>query len=95
VICYDIRFPELLKDEVMTGARVMLVLSAWFRGPMKEEQWQTLLIARAHETTSYMIGVGNAHDAFVGRSIVVDPKGVKVMDLGAGDRVGSVRSMLK
>jgi predicted amidohydrolase len=35
-----------------------------------------------------MIGVGNAHEAFVGRSIVADPQGVKVMDLGAGENVG-------
>ena len=91
VICYDIRFPELVKGEVMSGARVVIVPSAWFRGPLKEEQWQTLLIARAHENTSYMIGVGNAHEAFVGRSMVVDPQGVKVMDLGAGDRVGFYR----
>lgn len=72
VICYDIRFPELVKGEVMSGARVVIALSAWFRGPLKEEQWQTLLIARAHE--NYMIGVGNAHEAFVGRGIVVDPQ---------------------
>ncbi len=91
VMCYDIRFPELVKDQVMSGARVVIVPSAWFRGPLKEEQWQTLLIARAHENTSYVVGVGNAHEAFVGRSIVVDPQGVKVMDLGAGDRVGFYR----
>jgi len=88
VICYDIRFPELVKGEVMSGARVVVVPSAWFRGPLKEEQWQNLLIARAHENTSYVVGVGNAHEAFVGRSIVVDPQGVKIMDLGFGDRVG-------
>ena len=88
VICYDIRFPELVKEEVMSGARVVIAPSAWFRGPLKEEQWQTLLIARAHENTSYLVGVGNAHEAFVGRSIVVDPQGVKVMDLGVGDNIG-------
>jgi predicted amidohydrolase len=88
VICYDIRFPELVKSEVMSGARTVVVPAAWFRGPLKEEQWQTLLMARAHENTSYVIGVGNANDAFVGRSMVVDPLGVKVLDLGSGDRVG-------
>ena len=88
VICYDIRFPELVKSEVMSGARVVVVPAAWFRGPLKEEQWQMLLMARAHENTSYVIGVGNANDAFVGRSMVVDPLGVKVLDLGSGDRVG-------
>jgi len=88
IICYDLRFPELTKSEAMSGARVLIAPSAWFRGPLKEEQWQTLLIARAHENTSYVIGVGNANEAFVGRSMVVDPMGVKVFDLGTGDRTG-------
>ena len=88
VMCYDLRFPELIKEEVMSGATAIIVPAAWFRGPLKEEQWQTLLMARAAETTSYMIGVGNANENFVGRSIVVDPFGVKVLDLGYGDRIG-------
>ena len=88
VTCYDIRFPELVKKEVMSGARAIIVPAAWFRGPLKEEQWQTLLMARAAENTSYVIGVGNANGNFVGRSIVVDPFGVKVLDLGYGDRIG-------
>jgi predicted amidohydrolase len=88
VTCYDLRFPELMKSEVMAGARAVIVPAAWFRGPMKEEQWQTLLMARAHENTSYVVGVGNANENFVGRSIVVDPFGVKVLDLGAGNRIG-------
>ena len=86
--CYDIRFPELLKAQVMAGARGVVVPAAWFRGPLKEEQWQTLLMARAQENTSYMIAVGNANEAFVGRSMVVNPLGVKVLDLGTGDRIG-------
>lgn len=88
VICYDIRFPELIRTEVMSGARAVVVPSGWVTGPLKEEQWQTLLMARAQENTSYMIGVGNANRAFVGRSAVMDPLGVKVMDLGSGDRIG-------
>lgn len=88
VICYDIRFPELVKSAVMSGARSVIVPSAWYRGPLKEEQWQTLLMARAQENTSYVIGVGNANEAFVGRSMVVDPLGVKVLDLGSGNRIG-------
>jgi predicted amidohydrolase len=88
VTCYDIRFPELVKGLVVEGARVVVVPAAWFRGPLKEEQWQTLLMARAHENTSYVVAVGNANEAFVGRSLVINPLGVKVLDLGTGDRVG-------
>ena len=88
VTCYDLRFPELMKSEVMAGARAVVVPAAWYRGPLKEEQWQTLLMARAQENTSFVIGVGNANEAFVGRSMVVDPLGVKVLDLGTGNRIG-------
>jgi len=87
VLCYDIRFPELIRAEALAGAHAVLAPSAWYAGPLKEEQWQSLLMARAHENTSYMIGVGNANRTFIGRSIVVDPLGVKIMDLGSGDRI--------
>jgi len=88
VLCYDIRFPELIRAEALAGAHAVLAPSAWYAGPLKEEQWQFLLMARAHENTSYMIGVGNASRTFIARSIVVDPLGVKIMDLGSGDRIG-------
>ena len=88
VICYDIRFPELMRAEAMSGAQAVVAPSAWYAGPLKEEQWQSILMARAHENTIYVIGVGNANHAFVGRSLVADPLGVKVLDLGLGDGVG-------
>jgi predicted amidohydrolase len=88
VICYDIRFPELIRREVLSGARAVVAPSGWVKGPLKEEQWQTLLMARAQENTSYMVGVGNANPAFVGRSLVIDPLGVKALDLGVGDGLG-------
>jgi predicted amidohydrolase len=88
VICYDIRFPELVKKQAMAGANVILVPAAWYGGQMKEEQWQTLLTCRAHENTSYVVGVGNANEAFIGRSMVVSPSGIKALDLGAGESVG-------
>ena len=88
ITCYELRFPELMRKQVMSGARAVIVPAAWVRGSLKEEQWQTLLMARAAENTSYVIGVGNAHEAFIGRSTIADPFGVKVLDLGCGCRVG-------
>jgi predicted amidohydrolase len=87
ITCYELRFPELMKREAMAGARAVIVPAGWVRGPMKEMQWEMLLTARATENTSYVIGVGNAHEAFIGRSMVIDPFGVKVLDLGYGNRV--------
>ena len=88
VICYDVRFPELVKAQALAGAEAVLVPSGWYKGPLKEEQWQTLLLARAHESTIYAVGVGNANGAFIGRSLVADPMGTKVLDLGVGDKTG-------
>ncbi len=88
ITCYDLRFPELMRKQVISGARAVIVPAAWVRGPLKEEQWQTLLMARAAENTSYVIGVGNSHRAFIGRSMVADPFGVKVLDLGYGEQIG-------
>jgi len=87
-ICYDVRFPELVKGLALAGAQAIIVPAAWYRGPLKEEQWQTILSTRAHENTSYVVGVGNANDAFIGRSMVADPFGVKALDLGVAERVG-------
>jgi predicted amidohydrolase len=88
VICYDIRFPELIRAEVMAGAQAIIAPAGWYAGPLKEEQWLSILMARAQENTSYLIGVGNSNPAFIGRSVVVDPLGVKILDLGSGDRIG-------
>jgi len=86
-ICYDIRFPELFRKQAMAGAEAVIVPAAWYKGEMKEEQWQTLLMARAHEDTCYVVGVGNANEAFIGRSMVASPSGIKALDLGAGAKV--------
>ena len=88
VICYDVRFPELIRAEAFSGAHAVIAPAGWYAGPLKEEQWQSLLMARAQENTSYVIGVGNANRTFIGRSVVVDPLGVKILDLGSGDKVG-------
>jgi len=87
-ICYDVRFPELIRAEVVSGAKAVIAPAGWYAGPLKEEQWLSVLMARAQENTSYMIGVGNANRTFIGRSVVVDPLGIKIMDLAAGDRMG-------
>ena len=88
ITCYELRFPELMRKQVLSGARAVIVPAGWLRGSLKEEQWQTLLMARAAENTSYVVGVGNAHEAFIGRSMVADPLGIKILDLAHGERVG-------
>ncbi|WP_435332509.1 nitrilase-related carbon-nitrogen hydrolase [Haloarchaeobius sp. TZWWS8] len=78
--CYDLRFPELYRDLVDTGADLVLVPSAW---PYpRVEHWKTLPRARAIENFSYVATI-NASAEFddatlVGRSTLYDPWGTPV-----------------
>ncbi len=103
-ICYDLRFPELFRDLALRGADAVIVPSAWYAGPVKEEHWLTLLKARAIENTLYVAGANLCGAPFAARSAVFDPFGVMIA--GAGEtatlviarldpeRIGEVRTKL-
>jgi len=91
--CYDVRFPELYSILRDMGAEVVLVPSA-FMPTTGSAHWHVLLRARAIETQCFVVasaqsGVHNANDAEVereresyGHSLVVDPNGKVLLDLG-------------
>lgn len=56
--CYDLRFPEMALSLALAGAEVLVLPAAWLRGPHKEIHWSTLLIARALDTTCYVVASG-------------------------------------
>lgn len=75
--CYDLRFPELYRRLVETGATMALVPSAW---PYpRVEHWKLFGRARAVENQLFVAaanGVGTFDDAeLLGRSTVYDPWG--------------------
>jgi deaminated glutathione amidase len=82
MICYDIRFPEVSRILAINGADILAVPSAWVHGIMKEEHWQTILKARAIENGSYVVAPDQVGHIFSGRSMVVDPFGVVILDMG-------------
>jgi predicted amidohydrolase len=82
MICYDIRFPEVSRILAISGADVLAVPSAWVHGIMKEEHWQTILKARAIENGSYVVAPDQVGHIFSGRSMVVDPFGIVILDMG-------------
>jgi predicted amidohydrolase len=82
MICYDVRFPELSRILAINGADILAVPSAWVHGIMKEEHWQTLLKARAIENGSYVAAPDQVGHIFSGRSMVVDPFGIVILDMG-------------
>jgi len=63
-----------------------VVPSAWFKGPLKEETLSFLARARAHENTIYVAVAVQYGDEYTGRSLVVDPWGTQILDLGVGEK---------
>jgi predicted amidohydrolase len=82
MICYDVRFPEVSRILAINGADILAVPSAWVHGIMKEEHWQTILKARAIENGSYVAAPDQVGHIFSGRSMVVDPFGIIILDMG-------------
>ncbi len=84
--CYDLRFPETTRWLVDAGADVVAVAAQWVPGPLKEDQWSTLLRARAIENAVYVAAAGQSAPSGSGDSMIIDPMGVAVAALG--DRTG-------
>ncbi|MCS6711791.1 carbon-nitrogen hydrolase family protein [Brachybacterium sp. EF45031] len=92
--CYDVRFPPLFLGLARAGAQAIAVAASWAPGPGKAEQWRLLCRARAADSTSYVLGCGQAVPAMsgvdavegaptgVGGSLVVDPYGTVVAEAG-------------
>ena len=90
--CYDLRFPELARALVDDGCDLLAVPSAWVAGPLKEDQWTTLVRSRAIENVVYVAAADQPAPAYAGRAMVVDPFGVVVASLGerAGHAVADI-----
>ncbi len=104
LICYDLRFPELSRILTIKGADVLIAPSAWVAGEMKEEHWQTMIKARAIENGSYIVAPDQVGNIYCGKSMVVDPFGIVLLDMGKREgmkivdidktRINQVRSSL-
>lgn len=66
VTCYEVRFPELFKHLANAGAEVILVPTSWANGPSKVDQWRTLCLARALDSTCFVLAAGQADPTTVG-----------------------------
>jgi len=85
-ICYDLRFPELFRTYALKGANLVVVHGGWVSGFLKEETLDFLVKARAHENGLWIVLSNHFGGKYVGRSMVVNPYGVKVLDLGLGEK---------
>jgi deaminated glutathione amidase len=91
-VCYDLRFPSLYSALSDAGAQLLAVPAA-FTVPTGEAHWHTLLRARAIENAAYVVAAaqsGHHQDgrSTFGHSLIVDPWGTILLDMGEGQGVG-------
>ncbi|MFL6721044.1 MAG: carbon-nitrogen hydrolase family protein [Sphingomonas sp.] len=91
-ICYDLRFPGLFAQLAEAGSDVIAVPSA-FTVPTGKAHWHILLRARAIEASLFVVAaaqVGRHEDGrqTFGHSLVVDPWGEILLDMGEEPGVG-------
>lgn len=82
LVCYELRFPEVARKLTLAGADLILVPTAWVRGPLKEEHYQTLVKTRALENTIPVCACDQTGNIFIGRSLVCDALGVTIASAG-------------
>jgi deaminated glutathione amidase len=93
-ICYDLRFPALFARLAEANADVIAVPAA-FTVPTGKAHWEVLLRARAIEAGLFVVAAaqsGHHEDGRTtyGHSLVVDPWGEVLLDMGDGAAVKTV-----
>jgi predicted amidohydrolase len=86
-ICYDMRFPDLFSAYAKSGVDILALPSA-FTVPTGEAHWHILLRARAIESAAFVIaaaqcGVHEDGRQTYGHSLVIDPWGTILLDMGS------------
>lgn len=93
LVCYDIRFPELLRKMAFQGARFSLVSAQWPES--RRQHWLALLRARAIENQIFMIACNRTgvkkNLTYSGDSCVVSPWGDFLHSQTRGRKIGACK----
>lgn len=96
-ICYDLRFPEMFVPYGMAGAKLILIVAEW--PERRVAHWSKLLMARAIENQCYVAGTNKVGESLGvklgGRSAVIDPWGVPLIEGDDGEVLMTVEIDLK
>jgi len=90
-VCYDLRFPELFRQQLDAGMQ-LLVLPSAFTAITGQAHWEVLVRARAIENQCYVIAPDqggyhlNGRETY-GHSMIVDPWGTVLNSLARGPGV--------
>ena len=91
-VCYDLRFPDLYRALTGAGATILSIPAA-FTVPTGQAHWHVLLRARAIEAGAFVVAAAQAgrhqdgRETF-GHSLVVDPWGQVLLDMGQTPGLG-------
>ena len=84
LVCYDLRFPELLRKQTALGPNLLVVAAQWPNARI--DQWRILIQARAIENQMFVIAAnrcGTTDDTtFGGHSMIVAPDGSILLEAG-------------
>jgi len=97
-VCYDIRFPELYRQQSVQGVDIITIPSAFTR-PTGRAHWEILLRARAIENSAYVVApaqTGKHGDKrrTWGRAMIIDPWGNVLSNAGTepGTAMADIKS---
>lgn len=95
VICYDLRFPEIIRSLALQGAQLIHVVAQW--PTARKNHWKYLLHARAIENQCYLVAANSSGTCngtnFAGDSLIIHPSGELIAEGPAEEEetiVGSV-----
>lgn len=97
IICYDIRFTELVRYLALKGVQVLFVVAQW---PLSRiEHWRLLNRCRAVENQIFVVAVNSCGKAdeviYGGNSMVIDPWGNVLCQLGENEEFKNVEINLE
>jgi len=89
VICYDLRFPELIRSLALPGLDVLFVAAQWPK--VRIAHWRSLITARAIENQMFVVccnSCGAAEGAvYGGDSAMIDPRGETLVRAGECEQI--------
>ncbi|MBP2641446.1 MAG: Nitrilase/cyanide hydratase and apolipoprotein N-acyltransferase [Firmicutes bacterium] len=92
IICYDLRFPELIRSLAVKGAEILFVPAQWPSSRLAH--WRALLVARAIENQMYVVSANRVgkdpNNDFPGHSMVIDPWGDILYEAGSEEEIFTV-----
>jgi len=87
LVCYDLRFPELLRQQTALGADLLVVPAQW--PAARINHWRILVQARAIENQMFVVAAnrcGTTGDTtFGGHSMIVGPDGSILLEAGESE----------